>query len=323
MKFEELQIYQGEVLNVLTNSYNKHRLVHAYLFEGEHGCGTIEMATYMAMMIMCQNENKPCMHCSSCERILAKSHLNVLFLSPDGDTIKKEQVAELVYEFSMGSLEDGGKIAIINDIDKMNSYSANALLKYLEEPIDNYYLFLLTTNATKVLDTIQSRCQLIHFKPISSKYVIHSLVDCGVTLDIAYVLSNVTTSLDEAKKEIELGNITNLLLLAKELISCENNKKDPYPVYFIKKDLILSLNKDYQKHFLDIMLLIYQEMYKKASHQSKGYFEDILKGYKSQDIEINKIIKKLDIINSYQERLNYNVNLDLFYTSMLVELNQF
>lgn len=54
------------------------------------------------------------------------------------------------------------KIVLIPKADNLNSESQNALLKSLEEPGNNNYFILTTTNPTRLLPTITSRCQKIH-----------------------------------------------------------------------------------------------------------------------------------------------------------------
>lgn len=322
MKISELSVYQKDILTILENSYTKNKLVHAYLFEGNTGSGTFEMAQYMAMKLLCQDRHtKPCMHCNSCNRVLANSHLNVLVIEPIDDMIRKEQIEELIKEFSMTSLESGPKIAIVKDIDKINNSGGNTLLKFLEEPTENHYTFLLTTNKGKVLDTIISRCQLLHFKPLSASYIITKLVDRGVDLDMSYVLSNITTDEDQIQKLLEEGVLANILNLAKQIVKERITNKDAFVKYYESKDILLTqTDKFYHRAFLDILILIYQEIYKKVTSQSMGYFESIINSVNKDTIKQQEIVNKLDLINKYQEKLNYNVNLDLFYTSLFIEL---
>lgn len=52
----------------------------------------------------------------------------------------------------------------IKDIDSATNEAANAFLKNLEEPQENIYFALSTTNLHAVLPTIVSRCQVIRVK---------------------------------------------------------------------------------------------------------------------------------------------------------------
>ena len=78
-------------------------------------------------------------------------------------------------------------------------------------------------------------------------------------------------------------------------------------------------DKDYHRLFLDMLILIYQELLKKLMNQSITYFKDELE---VEDIKLTKedIIRKLDLLNLFQERFNYFVNLDLQYTSLFSKL---
>jgi DNA polymerase III subunit delta' len=54
------------------------------------------------------------------------------------------------------------KIAVVYEADRMNTATANAFLKTLEEPPADTLLLLLSTRPYELLDTIRSRC--FHFK---------------------------------------------------------------------------------------------------------------------------------------------------------------
>ncbi len=58
---------------------------------------------------------------------------------------------------------------IIHQAEKMNMNSANSLLKFLEEPPANFMIILETQSLGKILPTIRSRCQIIHFQALSTE----------------------------------------------------------------------------------------------------------------------------------------------------------
>jgi DNA polymerase-3 subunit delta' len=58
---------------------------------------------------------------------------------------------------------DGFKLGIIRDAERMTTEAANALLKNLEEPPPQTILVLTATHPRLVLQTILSRCRVIHF----------------------------------------------------------------------------------------------------------------------------------------------------------------
>lgn len=321
MTYEELMKNQPEVIKLFQNAKNKNHLVHAYLFEGDSGTGTYEAAKYFAMMLLCGDSSSPCLKCNTCERIEYNSHMNVVLIEPIADVIKKEQIENLMHDFSMTALEEGPLVYIIKEADKMNTSAANSLLKFLEEPFENHYAILLTNNHKKILDTIVSRTQFIHFKPVARTYIIDQLISGGVERDIAYVISHITADNSAARKFIEEGKLILFINLAKKIISAPFKRKQQYVEYYLNKHLLVN-EKDKSWHwiFFDVLILIEQELLKKADNIPNYYFKNILDNVKDEQINKQKVLEDLNILNKYEERLNYNVNIDLLYTSLFVEL---
>ena len=52
------------------------------------------MAYHLALMLYCKEE-VPCYNCRECSNIIENKHLNVYYVSPLGQTIKKEQILAL------------------------------------------------------------------------------------------------------------------------------------------------------------------------------------------------------------------------------------
>lgn len=77
------------------------------------------------------------------------------------DKIGKEDIRELLNKVGLTSQFTNKKIYIIENTEKLNDASCNALLKTVEEPPEGVYAFLLTSNMNSVLPTISSRCQKI------------------------------------------------------------------------------------------------------------------------------------------------------------------
>lgn len=97
------------------------------------------------------------------ENVKADQFADLLFIEPEGQTIRIDQIRQLKEWLSTSSMELNFKVAVIESADKMNTASSNSLLKLLEEPQERVYLFLLTSEASALLPTIRSRTQHIHF----------------------------------------------------------------------------------------------------------------------------------------------------------------
>ncbi len=73
----------------------------------------------------------------------------------------KDDIKDLIKNISTTSQFNNAKVYIIDQVEKLNDFACNALLKTLEEPQSNTYAFLLTSNIDLVLPTISSRCQKV------------------------------------------------------------------------------------------------------------------------------------------------------------------
>ena len=215
--------YQKEVINLIDNSFKKNQISHAYIFEGERGSGLKEVALYFAKKLLCLSDEKPCDKCANCKRVNNGTHANVMLISPVQGVVRKDQINSIIHEGSMTSLTDLNKIYIIDEADKMNRSSSNALLKFLEEPYPNNYLILLTENSNVLLETITSRTQLVRFKRINKTILVKNLQNDGIEKDVAYVLSELFGSFDESKEALKKGTIINVIELFKKLITAKQN----------------------------------------------------------------------------------------------------
>lgn len=60
--------------------------------------------------------------------------------------------------------------------EKMNIPASNKLLKLLEEPLDKTLFILISENEEDIIQTIRSRCQVLHFNALSEKVITEALV---------------------------------------------------------------------------------------------------------------------------------------------------
>lgn len=145
------------------------RLPHALLVNGECGVGKRAWADAVAGLLLCASPLNgetgapvACGQCRQCELFAASSHPDVQVFSPEKSRmIRIEQVRSLS-AFAVSSPQVASrKIAVIDRADQLNINSANALLKTLEEPVEDFVLLLLQESGRPVLPTIRSRCQVL------------------------------------------------------------------------------------------------------------------------------------------------------------------
>ncbi len=321
MPLKDYSTVQPKVMKLLTNSYNKGRLAHAYLFEGEKGTKKKEIALEFAKMLYCENKDNSCDICINCLRIEHNNHPNVLLIEPDNNTIKKEQILYLQQEYSKTNLEPGPKIYIIEDIDKMSNNAANSILKFIEEPHDNTYTILITDNLHQILPTIISRCQVINFQPIPKQEIIQYLIENQVDSYIASICANLTNDLEDALT-IANENITTVIDLVTSIghsiltgdenlvVICENSQMD------------LSKDKKLLVYFIDILLMYMRDIKKVDNNNENVIFIHELPFIKShiQLISSEKIIYNINEILKAKISLEYNANTILLIDHLLINL---
>ena len=102
--------------------------------------------------------------------------LNFLEAGNKQGEIRVDDAQEVVKLLSLKSFEGGYKIMIIWMADKMNIAASNKLLKLLEEPTDKTLFLLIAENEEDLLQTILSRCQVLHFNGLNENNIAEKLI---------------------------------------------------------------------------------------------------------------------------------------------------
>jgi DNA polymerase-3 subunit delta' len=90
--------------------------------------------------------------------------------------IRVDDAQEILKSLALKSYEGGYKIMIIWMADKLNTAASNKLLKLLEEPTDKTVFILISENEEDIIQTIRSRCQVLHFNGLPEKIIADALV---------------------------------------------------------------------------------------------------------------------------------------------------
>ena len=155
-------MFEADIFNKLLSRHRENRLSHAFLFETNDLNRCYSDILNFVKFINCPFEfKKDCSRedCNLCSLIDNGNLPNLLKIDPDGTQIKKGQIQEIIEKFQTMPIFSKYNIYIINQCDKLNSSSANSLLKFLEEPEDNIIGFFITNSKMNVISTVRSRCQ--------------------------------------------------------------------------------------------------------------------------------------------------------------------
>lgn len=91
-----------------------------------------------------------------------------------------DEAMDVVKKLALKSYEGGYKVMIIWMAEKMNTPAANKLLKLIEEPPEKTVFLLITEDEEQILQTIRSRCQILHFPPLAEATIADALVEKGL-----------------------------------------------------------------------------------------------------------------------------------------------
>ena len=212
MDFSKL-IGQTHLVNHLKTSANHGRIPHAQLFVGPEGCGALAIAIAYARHILCGEDDEACklkldglshpdLHFAfpvATNDKVKRHAVSNLFLDDWRSFVKEQpygnlfdwykllgvenkqgqigvdEALDVVKKLALKSYEGGYKIMIIWMAEKMNNAAANKLLKLIEEPPEKTVFLLVTENEDQIINTIRSRCQVLHFPALAEQDIVTEL----------------------------------------------------------------------------------------------------------------------------------------------------
>lgn len=322
MDFERFKKTQSKVVKLIENSFNKNRLVHAYLFEGAKGTLKMEAAYYLASLLLCTSPNKPCLECVECKRVLKQEHPRIYLVEPIGDVIRKDQIDDLIFEFSRKGLEEGERIYIIKDIEKATLPAANSLLKFIEETKEGIYGVMITENISNVLSTIKSRSQIVSFNKVSREDALKEYAENGIDDETSRVLFTITNDTQEGVMLFNEGKVSKIIELVKLINKEISNEGNPYLAFFenSKKFFDDWNDKKYHQIFLDLLITITNDrIYKLLGQDDNIVFVDEI-NEDNMNGDYKRIYKQVDTMVSFKGRMKFNVNLETMYMQMFIEV---
>ncbi len=162
------------------------RQPHALMIHGPAGIGKRSLAEHVAQALFCErstDSGHPCGECNACRWFGDGNHPDFRLVVPevlqtavesaiegvDAETsgksgkapskeIRIDQIRAMDSFFNVGTHRGGHRVVLLYPADSLNTASANALLKTLEEPPAGCVFLLVTSRIDEVLPTIRSRC---------------------------------------------------------------------------------------------------------------------------------------------------------------------
>ena len=160
-------------------------LGHAYMLVSPDDEIVSEYFSLVAFTIFCDTHSA-CGNCVGCRTVAHENNTDITYFNREHQKIKVEMVKDLISTIDIKPLM-GKKLYFIERADLMNIDAQNKLLKTLEEPPEDVSFFLGVQNESAMLDTIKSRCGVIHMDIFDRKTVYDVLKSFGVEDDAAEI----------------------------------------------------------------------------------------------------------------------------------------
>lgn len=311
-----LKKYQEIPYNIFKNALENNRFFHAYLLSGPTGTPIFEIAKFLSKCLL-NNKHE----LKEEDNIISKTVENgtypdLIIIDTKKEQVKIDDIRRIEDKFSQTSINQLGiKIYIINLIENLRPNEANALLKFLEEPLDNTYAILTTENEYSILPTILSRTEIVRFSSVNKNDLIDECIKLGVNKKDAEILTFFQNDASMIKEEIENENYLEAKQYVENFINLLPNKEKLR--FFVLNEINPNLKSKIQiRLFIDLLII-----YLKEANKMK-LKENIIIG-ESKD-KLNVIISNVNSIDdailklmNYRYELSYNLNSQLLFLNLI------
>ncbi|MFF1322849.1 MULTISPECIES: DNA polymerase III subunit delta' [Streptomyces] len=158
------------------------RMTHAWLFTGPPGAGRNQTARAFAAALQCVSPDRAlggapgCGFCDGCHTALVGTHADVTTVAAVGTQILADDMRDTVRKSFTSPANGRWQIILVEDAERLNEKSANAVLKAVEEPAPRTVWLLCAPSLEDVLPTIRSRCRHLNLSTPSVDAVADMLV---------------------------------------------------------------------------------------------------------------------------------------------------
>ncbi|MYV47274.1 DNA polymerase III subunit delta' [Streptomyces sp. SID2888] len=184
------------------------KMTHAWLFTGPPGAGRPQTARAFAAALQCVSPDRAlgsapgCGFCDGCHTALVGTHADVTTVAAVGTQILADDMRDTVRKSFTSPANGRWQVILVEDAERLNEKSANAVLKAVEEPAPRTVWLLCAPSLEDVLPTIRSRCRHLNLSTPSVEAVADLLIRRdGIEPEIAAAVARATQGhVDRARR---------------------------------------------------------------------------------------------------------------------------
>lgn len=316
-----------QIIEHLQSAIKRGKVSHAYIVNGEKGMGKKTLAYTFAKTLQCEEHStNSCNHCKSCLQIESSNHPDVITVTHEKLSIGVDDIRlQVNSDIAIKPYSGPYKIYIIDEADKMTEQAQNALLKTIEEPPAYAVIILLTSNSSKLLPTILSRCVSLNLKPVASEDIkAYLMKECSVPDYLANMSANFSQGI--LGRAIRYASSEEFTKSKEEVLHLLKYIDDMELHEIMEAIKSLSTHKLEINDYIDLMILWYRDilMFKVTKNPNLLLFKEEYKYISEQASkkDYEGIENIINAMNKAKVRLNANVNFDTTMELMLLTLKE-
>ena len=215
------------------------KLAHAQLFSGKSGIGKSYFSYELSKSLLCPNSTKLfdyCGKCISCNSFNSGTHPDFKSIQLEGENkvikisqlrgTKKDNGTEGILNFSHETpLISKSKIIHISSAENMNTESQNFLLKTLEEPSNNTYIFLTSSKPFLLKPTLLSRLNHVSLSLPEKKETLDWLKSINVEINYQELNFLEDVNIIDLSSDLIIQARQEIDDFSSDLAKCNSSKK--------------------------------------------------------------------------------------------------
>jgi DNA polymerase-3 subunit delta' len=245
--------------------------------------------------------------------------LYLLKAEEDKRTISVDQVREITSALTLKPLLAGLKVVVVERAESMTTEAANALLKSLEEPTPNTFLFLLAERPGRLLATIRSRCQQLALKAPPPAATIRWCQSAGLDADSLPPALLARAPLAAARVLHDESLLNKYNRLYSDINALYEGKADPHDTAekWQKADPELALSCLVESLQARIRRRLGPERWNPVTDSNPQLTDN-----SDSEVSTDALFEGLKLAENLREQIGRGINLELAFKTLLLELDQ-